>query len=213
MRSELVDRCVDGALYGSLPRCQDCGGGVLRVRYPSKYGHGGQGAFHCPGYYDGDAFIHCAFSASTVARPKWLETCARQHDLTCPLCKQPMPHASAPVAASSAEALSPMATHLVRPGETLASIALRYGVRENSMLMRENSMLTPAVAAGQRLRIPDAAPVAADTAASVVTSAASSPPETIAASEVPVSTAAAAGVLQGVELTELTPAIEAAHLT
>ena len=76
MRSELVDRCVDGALYGSLPRCQDCGGGVLRVRYPSKYGHGGQGAFHCPGYYDGDAFIHCAFSASTVARPKWLETCA-----------------------------------------------------------------------------------------------------------------------------------------
>lgn len=52
-KPELVDRCVDGFCYGTLPRCPDCGGGVLKVRYPSKYGHDGQGTFYCKGFYDG----------------------------------------------------------------------------------------------------------------------------------------------------------------
>ena len=46
-----------------------------------------------------------------------------------------------------------MQTHMVRPGETLASIAMRYQVRR-SQLAKENSLLTSSVAAGQVLRIP-----------------------------------------------------------
>ena len=70
-KQELIDRCVDGALYGALPRCPDCGGGVLKVTYPSKYGHGGEGRYYCPGYHDGDCFLRCSFTTTTVARPTW----------------------------------------------------------------------------------------------------------------------------------------------
>ena len=40
-KTELVARCVDGALYGALPRCPDCGAGKLQVRYPAGvlFGH------------------------------------------------------------------------------------------------------------------------------------------------------------------------------
>lgn len=58
-------------MYGGLPRCPECGGAVLRVRYPSKYGHGGSGAYHCPGFYDDDVFKKCKFTQQTVDRPKW----------------------------------------------------------------------------------------------------------------------------------------------
>ena len=42
-KQELVERVVDGKLYGALPRCPSCGGGTLKVFYPTKFGHGGQG--------------------------------------------------------------------------------------------------------------------------------------------------------------------------
>ena len=68
-----------------------------------------------------------------------------------------MPAIFAPAAALLKDSLShsdtAMQTHMVRPGETLASIAMRYGVRR-SQLARENSLLTSSVAAGQMLRIP-----------------------------------------------------------
>merc|ERR1712232_130572 len=35
-KQELVDRCVDGKLFGKLPRCPQCGGGVLRVVYETR---------------------------------------------------------------------------------------------------------------------------------------------------------------------------------
>jgi hypothetical protein len=58
-------------MYGALPRCPDCGGGILRVRYPSKWGHQGQGNFSCPGYYDDDTFRRCPFASTDVERPAW----------------------------------------------------------------------------------------------------------------------------------------------
>lgn len=72
-KQELVDRAVDGKLHGALPRCTLCGGGLLRVRYETKYGHGGQGAFSCPGFYDDDEYKRCSFAASSVARAAWKE--------------------------------------------------------------------------------------------------------------------------------------------
>lgn len=72
-KSDLVERCVDGALYGALPRCPLCGGGTLRVHYASRFGHGGKGTFGCPGYYDDDQFVRCKFSGSDVARLAWKE--------------------------------------------------------------------------------------------------------------------------------------------
>ena len=58
-KDELVELCVDGKLYGALPRCPECGSGILRVAYLSKYGHAGQARFSCPGYFDDDAFVRC----------------------------------------------------------------------------------------------------------------------------------------------------------
>lgn len=72
-KAELVERCADGKLYGALPRCTACGGGQLRVRYAAKFGHGGQGTFSCPGFYDDDAFQRCAFSATSAERAAWRE--------------------------------------------------------------------------------------------------------------------------------------------
>jgi len=72
-KQELVDRCVDGLLYGALPKCTLCGGGLLRVVYPSKYGHGGQGRFSCPGFYDDDTFKRCSFTGTSVERNAWQE--------------------------------------------------------------------------------------------------------------------------------------------
>lgn len=53
-KPELVDRIIDAKLFGALPKCPKCGGGVLRVNYAVKVGHGGKGKYSCPGYYDGE---------------------------------------------------------------------------------------------------------------------------------------------------------------
>ena len=67
-KAELVLRCTDAKVYGSLPKCPDCGGGRMEVTYPTRYlqccdsllryliamhrwGHGGQGKFRCKGYF------------------------------------------------------------------------------------------------------------------------------------------------------------------
>ena len=75
-KAELVERCVDGSLYGALPRCSLCGGGTLRVHYDTKYGHGGMGRFGCPGYYDDDQFVRCKFSGTEVTRNPWKDAAA-----------------------------------------------------------------------------------------------------------------------------------------
>lgn len=70
-KQELVERCVDGKLFGKLPRCPKCGGGVLRVVYSSKVGHGGKGKFSCPGYFDDDHFVRCNYTATEAEREDW----------------------------------------------------------------------------------------------------------------------------------------------
>ena len=72
-KTELLERCVDGKLYGALTRCPECGGGRLRVHYPSQYGHGGQGEFHCPGFYDDDHYQRCSYTSHHVTRDPWRE--------------------------------------------------------------------------------------------------------------------------------------------
>jgi len=72
-KEELVERCVDGRLFGALPRCPDCGGGVLRVAYAQKYGHSGQGRFTCPGHYEDEGWITCGFKSMDAERPPWKE--------------------------------------------------------------------------------------------------------------------------------------------
>merc|ERR1712130_781928 len=63
-KTELIHRIADCQIYGCMPRCIECGGGHLRVIYINgkKYGHGGNGRYFCPGYYDGDEYIACLWS-------------------------------------------------------------------------------------------------------------------------------------------------------
>ena len=73
-KADLVERCVDRKLYGNLPRCPQCGLGRLKVVYASLLGHGGQGAFTCPGGYDDDEYVRCSYRAQSAERPPWVET-------------------------------------------------------------------------------------------------------------------------------------------
>jgi len=72
-KPELVQRCIDGAQHGALPRCSECGGGLLKVVYAQQHGHGGQGKFSCPGFHDGDAFQRCPYTATSAERLPWVE--------------------------------------------------------------------------------------------------------------------------------------------
>lgn len=73
-KGELVERCVDRKLYGNLPRCTKCGIGRLKVAYMVPIGHGGQGVFSCPGGYDDDEYVRCAYRSTHETRPAWLVT-------------------------------------------------------------------------------------------------------------------------------------------
>eukprot|EP00854_Cymbomonas_tetramitiformis_P021667 gene21667-26060_t len=55
-KDELAARCVDGEKWGALPTCPMCGKGRLKVAYQG-HGHGGQGTFSCPGFFDEDSKI------------------------------------------------------------------------------------------------------------------------------------------------------------
>lgn len=72
-KDELVQRCVDGEMYGGLPTCPRCKKGRLRVEYATVTGHGGQGEWSCPGYFDSEvmARVQCGFCASNVKRTPW----------------------------------------------------------------------------------------------------------------------------------------------
>jgi len=71
-KGELVERCVDRKLYGNLPRCKQCGIGLLRVAYKTPIGHGGQGDFSCPGGYDDDAYVRCSYRSTHEVRQAWV---------------------------------------------------------------------------------------------------------------------------------------------
>ena len=72
-KQEVLERCIDGKIYGGLPRCPKCGGGILRVYYSVKVGHGGQGKFSCPGFYDDDYFQRCPYTSDSAERLPWHE--------------------------------------------------------------------------------------------------------------------------------------------
>ena len=73
-KSELMDRIADCKMYGVQPRCPECGTGRLRVTYSTQWGHKGQGAWKCPGYFDDDTFVRCGFkSDETLERPDWTD--------------------------------------------------------------------------------------------------------------------------------------------
>jgi predicted RNA-binding Zn-ribbon protein involved in translation (DUF1610 family) len=51
-KTELIERCADGKLLGSIPRCPECGGGRLRFDKVT-------GDYKCPGYMEDVAFRSC----------------------------------------------------------------------------------------------------------------------------------------------------------
>lgn len=71
-KDDLVRRVADCKMYGCYPRCPECGGGTLRVRYVAhQFGHDGQGSWNCPGYMEDDEFVRCSFrSTEKLERPK-----------------------------------------------------------------------------------------------------------------------------------------------
>ena len=71
-KNGLIKRIIDCKMYGKYPRCPECGGGVLSVRYHTKFGHDGQGTWSCKGYMDDDEYKRCNFSSNTTfGRDKW----------------------------------------------------------------------------------------------------------------------------------------------
>jgi hypothetical protein len=72
VKAELVDRVADGMTYGRMPKCPLCNGN-LRVKYPAWAGHGGNGAWRCPGKYDDDEYVVCRFrSWEKFNREPWI---------------------------------------------------------------------------------------------------------------------------------------------
>jgi len=71
----LVGRVADCKMYGVYPRCPECGGGILRVRYsPHQFGHNGQGQWKCPGFMEDDEFQRCSYTSwDELERAKWKE--------------------------------------------------------------------------------------------------------------------------------------------
>jgi len=79
-KGELVDRITDGRMYGAIPRCSSCGGGLPCPTYlPSKaskgvgkkYGHNGQAGYVCPGFYDDDHYRSCRARTDSIQRDPW----------------------------------------------------------------------------------------------------------------------------------------------
>ena len=64
-KSNLVERCVEGKVFGALPLCPLCHAGKLRWDNKKE-------AAICPGYMDDDTFRACVFEGS-VERAAWVE--------------------------------------------------------------------------------------------------------------------------------------------
>lgn len=72
-RRELIERCADLRTYGLLPRCPQCGGGKLHVRYRLPVAHEGMGRFRCPGFYEEDHFHWCKYRSEREYRAPWID--------------------------------------------------------------------------------------------------------------------------------------------
>jgi len=71
-KKELVERVADGRTYGTLPKCPECRGGLVKIVYPKRHGHGGQGKTSCSGFMDDGKFVRCSYkSDKNITRAKW----------------------------------------------------------------------------------------------------------------------------------------------
>jgi hypothetical protein len=67
-KSELVQRISECSVLGSVPLCQECGGGKLNFDLATcKY--------RCPGYMDDTYFVRCngSFDFASVQRLAWVD--------------------------------------------------------------------------------------------------------------------------------------------
>ena len=87
-KDELLERVIDGHVFGTIPRCPECHGGedepdrsttgrkatTLRCK-PSRK-RDGQGKWTCKGYHNGSYMIRCNFTADYVQRGEvpWVRT-------------------------------------------------------------------------------------------------------------------------------------------
>ena len=87
-KDELLERVIDGHVFGTIPRCPECHGGedepdrsttgrkatTLRCK-PNGTGDG-QGKWTCKGYHNGSYMIRCNFTADYVQRGEvpWVRT-------------------------------------------------------------------------------------------------------------------------------------------
>ncbi len=65
-KEDLVERCLDGFLYGALPKCPTCRRGKLTFYEDS-------GAYVCGGYFDVNSkrMISCNFRSTSLERGRW----------------------------------------------------------------------------------------------------------------------------------------------
>jgi len=71
---ELVARLADFKMWGSIPKCEACGGGTPVVTYTQRWGHGGQGEWRCKGYFDDGVFQPCHDKPAAVERIPWVDS-------------------------------------------------------------------------------------------------------------------------------------------
>jgi hypothetical protein len=67
-KSELVQRISECSVLGSVPLCQECGGGKLNFDLASCM-------YRCPGYMDDTDFVRCnrTFDFASVHRLAWVD--------------------------------------------------------------------------------------------------------------------------------------------
>jgi hypothetical protein len=72
IKSELVNRCLDGVLRGSVPPCPVCKTGHLRYA---------AGIYRCGGSFDKFAKqpVPCTYQTSDIRRKEWIEPARDSH--------------------------------------------------------------------------------------------------------------------------------------
>ena len=66
-RTELLDRCAEGRLFGGLKKCPKCKGGNLNFELTT-------GGYFCKGFMDeGNKFQNCNYQSCTSERNAWME--------------------------------------------------------------------------------------------------------------------------------------------
>ena len=72
-KMDQVQRCADHIMYGVPECCPACEYGKPECLYPSRWGHKGQGKWHCKGHYDNtqERWVSCGWSSDHHERAVW----------------------------------------------------------------------------------------------------------------------------------------------